>query len=670
MRVPAQLNGLLHVAARQVPIVLRPCTCDHRQARVYTNTKVSEVAAPDSPSPTPTAPTSAFDDPSETSSLHDRPPHLPAKQRRQKARRRLPIYDPPPEHTFPAPQRRTRADVAQFLPAISRERNYLLASFRHHINTRWSGQADAVWDALVSVLQYPAVRPTLPPSQLPSSIREEDHGDPSRLRINLSKSDLIRTMSVFSGARPRTRTGLSRMLVVVELLAMNSGQDLPPASARPPDGRDFEVGTLRGAGVGLGPREWRSLLSFAALSYRSPRSTPEASSAMSLFSQWSSRSALGPYGPLKPTVDTYNALLTVAARSRSYGLVEEIEERMLKEGVRGNARTLGIRMRMAAERGAHIDTLWMSFEDSYRRVDADNTEGDYTVMWNSIVWYLAQRGLFKEARELFLAMRSGHLVDLRKLAPPLDPPSRTSHSAKLVVKPPPPDEKTYLSLVQAYAHYGDLRGAMSVVEFMMFSKPPGKSTINTRLKPCEPTVEIFTPLFRGFASHGQTPDGLGSFDPHLLAGPRTRPNTPSSVQGSGLFPSLRANPASSLSLHPDADPSLWSLAALHRLFKAFLSIPPPPKSASLPYGGRRTAPLSKEIFWVILAFEKLSGGDSQLVLDVWDAVVETFGRRADHAHPGRPAWQGWMVDNRIRRRVEHHRSEVALKADKALESEF
>ncbi|KAL8281067.1 hypothetical protein RQP46_006425 [Phenoliferia psychrophenolica] len=571
--------------------------------------------------------------------------------------------------TFPRAERRTGHDVAQFLPIITRERNLLLANLRHHLATPSTAQGDRVWDALVQVVQYPAVRPSLPYSQVPSSSRPEDDEDENaRLRIKLTKPDLVRALAVFSAARPRTRAGLSRMLVVVELLAMREGKELPPAGPRPADGRDFEVGTLRGGGAGLDSSQWRALISFAALSYRSPRPSPDASSAMSLFSQWSTATAAKgrAAGTLRPTVETYNALLTVAARSKSWGLVEGIEERMLKEGVRANARTVGIRMGMAADRGAHIDAVWTLFEEAYFRLDSHSTEADRTVPWNSMVWHMARRGLLDDANAMFLAMWSGQAVDLRKLAPRTssgDPANEDAaiHSS-LVVKPPPPDIKTFVSLVQAFAFHGDLRGAMRVVELMLRSA----ATPTPRIKPCEPNIEVFTSLFRGFATHGSPPDaGPFSFDAHLLAGPRSRANADSTVRGGGLFPSLRTSPSPSSS-STSVTTSPWTLAALHRLFTAFLAVPPPPKASSLPYGGQRTAPSAKQIFWVLLAFEKLSGGDSRLVLDVWDAVVAAFGARVDDKHPDRSAWRGWMVDARVRRRVEDHQLKVAEAEEEAL----
>lgn len=541
--------------------------------------------------------------------------------------------------------------MAAFLPLVTREKNFLLANLRHQLKTQWIGQADGVWSTLVQVVQYPDVRPTLPHSQIPSSSREQDD-EPER--IQLTRADLMGSFGVLSRARPRTRAGLSRLLVVVELIAMKSGTDLGPAPpAAAPDGREFEIRALRGGGVGLGERQWTALIGFAGLSYRSPRPTPDASSAMSVFSQWSAKQAASRGGVLRPTIATYNALLTVAAKSRSWGLVEGIEDRMLKEGILGNARTVGIRMRMSADRGAHIDSLWSLFEEAFFRLEHAGTESDRTVPWNSMVWHYAQRGMLDEARVMFQAMWRGDAVDLRTLAPHTDatPDHVGSRPPTQPVHPPPPDLATFSSLVQAFSHHGDLRGALSFVELMLQTT----SSPSARIATCEPNVVIFASLFRGFAAHGMDPSASPfALDPHLLAGRRARANTNATVRGAGLFPSLRADAVRSTS-----DASEWSLAALHRLFAAFLAIPPPRPGPGLPFRGLRTAPSSKEVFWVILAFEKLSGGDSKLVLEVWDAVVHTFGALKDDAHPNRTAWRGWMVEQRLRRKVEGHQRLLA-----------
>lgn len=52
----------------------------------------------------------------------------------------------------------------------------------------------------------------------------------------------------------------------------------------------------------------------------------------------------------------------------------------------------------------------------------------------------------------------------------------------------------------------------------------------------------------------------------------------------------------------------------------------------------------------------LSGDDSELVLEVWKAVEETFGR--GKRRDGVEAWTGWRADTRLRGKIERHQRRV------------
>lgn len=557
---------------------LAPCTCVH--SRSYS-------AQPSYSLPSPVAPKSAPRSPPapqpKTALSHS--------HKRQVARRQPPSYSPP-EHPPPPSARRPprpKAVVAQFLPQDTRERNFLLSILRHQLHTVQPSHPEDLWDALVRIIQYPAIRPELPWSHFPSSTRvlpheEEAYGVDSdaRLRIQLSRAELFRAFTILASARPRTRTALSRLLVVVELIAIQSGKELPAAEQRPSGPRGLEVGSLRGGGMGLRERDLRALMLFAGLSYRRPRAEPDTSSAMSLFSQWA-RTAEdgGRKGPLRPSIATYNALLSVAVKSKSWGLVEGIEDRIAKEGVRGNLRTAGLRLKVEDVRGSHIATLWARFEDIFARLDPSAPVTDQIIVWNTILWPLAYRGFLDEAKAMYLAMRTGTRVDLATLAPRTELSPDHSSSRGILVDPPPPDDATYLCLIQALSHHGDLRGALEVTQVMVSGGQPSNAS-----------TAAFTYLFRGFTLHGLSPTSSSPYelDPFSLSGPRTPSNSPSSVHDNRLFTSLR--PSSSI---PPPDPTQWSLPALHRLFKAFLALPAPPRSAQAPYGGLRSAPSAKVI---------------------------------------------------------------------------
>lgn len=75
------------------------------------------------------------------------------------------------------------------------------------------------------------------------------------------------------------------------------------------------------------------------------------------------------------------------------------------------------------------------------------------------------------------------------------------------------------------------------------------------------------------------------------------------------------------------------------------------------------------MYWALLAFDKLSGGDSELVMEVWEMLVETFGARRESGRPGREVWRGWMMDGRVGRRVEAHRVRVEALREREKEGE-
>lgn len=496
------------------------------------------------------------------------------------------------------------------------------------------------------LLQYPSVLPDLPLSWYPSSERATEADgtimDDLRRPIQLSLHELREVFTRLSHASPRTRTGLSRLLVVVELLAMRAIKNLPPASMEMMSGgRDQEIGELRGGGAGLREGDFRALIQFAAGSYRAPRPIPDISSATSLFSQWS---RLNRRGKGQPKVSTrmYNVLLDAGGKSRSWELVEGIMERMESEEVEGDMYTLCIRLRNEERRGEGVDRIWATFEEGYerlrRRKEMDYNQ-DTTMMWNTVVWIIAKRGLLDDALKIYSSMRNRDVVDFKHLAPSSYPPGSIDVVSHITL--PPPDIVTYSSLVQSFAYRADLQRALQIMQDMVTPIGPSPTRSDS------PSVQMFAHLFRGFASHGETPDDT-SIDPLLLTGQRVGSNAVARVDSLSALRNIGLE---------DSRPTLpWTYATLQSLTSAFLSLSPPPSSRHLPFAGQRTAPSSKQLFWLILAFEKMSGGDSRVVLNVWERVVEVFEGEVGV----QKRWRGFRVDKRLEGRLEGHRLKVEV----------
>ncbi|KAM0752483.1 hypothetical protein T439DRAFT_324574 [Meredithblackwellia eburnea MCA 4105] len=580
--------------------------------------------------------------------------------------RKAPRFNPPPAPVLPRiPTPQTdRTQVAKYLPLVTRERNFLISNLRTQLYLTESPKPEKLWDALVQVVQYPSHRPDLPKSHFPSSARADDiEGgtgyNTAEMGIKLSKEELIRAFTIFASVRPCTRTALTRLLVVAELIALHSGAILEPSTS-PNElygARDLEITALRGDGFGLRPPQWRALIQFAGLSYRSARSSHEASSAISIFHHWSNQNSEGRKSQFRPSVETYNVLLAVAARSKSWDLVRGIEERMAMEGIKGNLWTAGIRMGIEDRRGAHLEILWGMFEDTLLRMTSPQTSMEKswvrpTVLWNSMLWQMAKRGFLDDALRMYEAMRSGEPVPIGQLAPDSRSTSASQRS-QFFVFPPKPDKGTKMSLVQAFAYHGDFRGAMQLLVQMLEVGDEAKGGSGWTVESI-PSISAFKPVFKAFVEFGSGPQTrsnfFGSIDLSNSNIPHTKPRS-SPTKNSKLFSSLYASPSSKFDL------SLWNVENLQKLFAAFLSIPARRAYASTPslqMPANRNAPSPSHVFWILLAFHKLSGEDSRIVLEVWTSLLDKFGRKEDIDRPGKPAWYGWKVDQRVRNFVREH----------------
>lgn len=572
---------------------------------------------------------------------------LSSRQLRKSRRRTLKATDSssPPLRDH-APTSNHLLQISPYLPLVTRERNYLLSSLLNEIYAP-QRDVDRTWEALARVVQYPARVPQLPPAHRPSAERtqtEDDLEGPTTHRnpIQLSLRELRRTFSVLASSRPRTRTGLSRLLVVVELIAAQTSlQPLPPGERQPPDPRALDLQNLRGGGIGLTNQNWYILIQFAALSYRSPRKTHEVATATSLFSQWKKLKDPKDTDPPEPSAEMYNALLSVATRAKAWDLVDALMERMGMDKIKQDAYATSLRIRFSDKGRVHAQSVWEKFEEAFLNLTpSDRVEKDFRPLWNAVIAALAEREQLEDAHRIYIAMRLGKRVALHHLRP-----SNVTASSSFHVKPPVPDVATYESLIRAYTLKGDLERALTMFKDM------ATPSVHRRLIAYLPTPNTFAAFFRGFAMHGVPPlnHPSSSTDPHLHHGRLERSTSPSL----GML-----TPGQQRKLESTPSDSPWTLTALKMMFRAFLCLKPTALDSSLSYGGSRSAPSSRQLFWLILAFERLSGSDSRVVVEMWDTVVQVFKHRPD---PRREAkvWRGWYVDQRVFKRIEEHRKLAA-----------
>ena len=492
----------------------------------------------------------------------------------------------------------------------------------------------------------------------------------------MGQEELRKCFEVFAKERPRTRNGLNRLLIVIELIARRSTRGEVAKEEETREGEGDRVERLRGGGRGLRDREWRDLVLFVGASMRRTRPDPDTKSVLSLFGQREEgrkrreeeRVKNGKKDKEKVVVvvgreetKMYNALLHVAEKARMWELFDQIQGRMVEKGIAVDGATFVSRIKREMSRGSSLEVVWRHFEEGLRWSMRENEEGvgkrarreSRKVLWNAWVWVLAKKGMVDECEEIYHAMKEGKTVNLERFKPP---PSTTNYSYSpnspfsssppspfdmpstppLQVRLPSPDIRLYSSLIQSYSHHGHLKLALlKMFEMIHDSSLPA-------------TPQHFHSLFKSFVQYASPSSSFSSdllVDHASLTGinqHKLRSSSPLSTLLS--LSSQRTKPTSSTSS------SEHTLSTLLTLYNSFLSLSPAP-SSSLPFSGARSAPSPKTIYFLLKAFERLLGkGKEEVLLEVYERVESKFGEGGK--------WRGWRMDKRIKGIVRGYREEV------------
>ncbi|GAA5916554.1 uncharacterized protein JCM6883_002631 [Sporobolomyces salmoneus] len=662
------------------------------------------------------------------------------------------------------PVERTRSDPTQispYLPQLTREKNYLLSHFRSTLHQATnpkrpsstqglrrksrnsSGLVEQSWIQFVNLLRYPLEQvPNLPRSHFPTSTRAPhlpSHSsssvqapsifDPSfpspspqsttttrpNEKIDLSLEELRQTFRIFASARPRTRTGLHRLLILVELISKHpkSGGGTTPGLSPTEEGDDSD-GRLKGGGRGLRDREWRELLRFVGKSLRKVRPDPEVKSVLNLFTQREeqlqaqaqqrgrdSRGRGGGGG--RDETRLYNTLLHIAQKSKMFELFDQILERMEQRGITEDGASFMARMQREEGRDGSIETVWNWFERGLRWTMLPTTSEEKggkgtgvgkrrrketrKVMWNLVVWILAKRGRFEDVERIVKSMKEGKTIDLDSLKPTestsashysfqslpssTPTPNPTRSLPPLQVRPPSPDHRLYTSLVQSYSHQGELKSALLTLFEMV------------HLYSIQPNPIHFHHLFRSFVRFGSTSttmtttgegrvEGLDWVSLRGIKAERDRQtsggrNTPLSVLSASTHSTTKRHSKRSATIE-DSSSTEFTLPTLLTIYESFLSLSPPSPSSStfarLPFEGHRTAPSPQTIYFLLEAFTKLLGRrDSEVLLQVYERVERKFTNREKErdGQTGVREWNGWRMDKRVKGMVRGWKEEVEEK---------
>ncbi|TFY59129.1 hypothetical protein EVJ58_g5982 [Rhodofomes roseus] len=145
-----------------------------------------------------------------------------------------------------------------------------------------------------------------------------------------------------------------------------------------------------------------------------------------------------------------------------------------------------------------------------------------------------------------------------------------------------PDTVTYNILIQCYAYRGDLTRSLEVFREMMavneqlHSLGQSLSDDDPSRTDRAPSMHSFRAIFYGFVRHGGKTDGR--------AGPVTQRAT-----------------------------SQWRMENLQALFDIFMRLP------------HDTRPSARTFFWILTAFDRLSGHADWKLRQVWEKFTEKFG---------------------------------------------
>ncbi|KAJ6539021.1 hypothetical protein B0H19DRAFT_338132 [Mycena capillaripes] len=146
------------------------------------------------------------------------------------------------------------------------------------------------------------------------------------------------------------------------------------------------------------------------------------------------------------------------------------------------------------------------------------------------------------------------------------------------------NEVTYTTVIQAMAYHGNLHAALTAFSDMLSSDniEIGASMYRDehgKLKPSpySPTLPVFRGIFLGYYRHGVA----------------------------------RAPPNNELSSSTGSQP--WVLETLSSLFDAFLALP------------EYIQPSTSTIYWALVAFDKTSNRDEELLRTVWTRIEDRFG---------------------------------------------
>ena len=291
-----------------------------------------------------------------------------------------------------------------------------------------------------------------------------------------------------------------------------------------------------------------------------------------------------------PDIYSYTTLISHAARTLSPQALEHARSLLNSTEVIPNCVTLLAQLRLHTYHNQMFGVRRTIAEIRDRGLTLDI----YGV--NSILWAFARNEHMEVAEAIYRVLRSNADVDgpddgvLEEVDEEIAVTAKFLAEMENIIIPRMvvPNRITYATLIQSYAYQGDLTRTLQVFADMLSSSDPiaiwrGEIGAVARFLP---VMSIFRAIFLGFYRHGVGPGTPGAHRrDHYRSG---------GSHGPGLD---------------------WNLDNLYAIYKGFLELPADRK------------PEDRVVYWLIMAFEKCSGGDYLRVREVWTTLEEKWGDR-------------------------------------------
>ncbi|KAF8076000.1 hypothetical protein FPV67DRAFT_1469999 [Lyophyllum atratum] len=302
---------------------------------------------------------------------------------------------------------------------------------------------------------------------------------------------------------------------------------------------------------------------------------------------------------VEPDIYTYTTLIGIAARTRDMGCVRHARMLLDRSGIPPNRFTHLALMKYftATKQPAAVRSTLLRIEQQDLEVGLDGI--------NACLIAYSRNDRLDVVMMIYRLLKHNADPDQHDAADSLVEMRRQLRQEEFIIVPENllSNEVTYTTMIQIMAYHGNLSATLTVFVDMLSSLnvergAPLVRDANGDLKPTtyRPTIAIFRAIFLGFRLHGLK------------------------LSQKGLPPSRlrKANP-------PDMPG--WTLDNLEKIFETFMGMPPDMQIGMSVF------------YWLIVAFQKTSGNDDELVRRVWKRVEGRFR--------GKGPWGG--TNNRLER---------------------